>query len=410
MKLFNILVFGLIYAPSVQSAASDWYVASTGTPTASVGTTGSSIQLTYDIVDRARTVSVFALDCITPVDPLPTLSESTGAVSVVTNRRTLTLDIALDQDVITTSNIWTASADGTTGSIKLCVRVDVLDGVGGTSYNFNEQKLTVGIDLTKGFAVNTIDVNRDVADVNANAATEYGITTCQCDENSVCSTATLTQGSAAAICIVTTPNSGVLISSVKDLKYALGSSYGFDAITGGTNTATTDVVNQDTSARIATQIPSSAFDTSLIGFPLVGTGTIVVTFGSGRARNLRFAIGNSASHVGGSASRMMQAQKNETQTAFSVSMALASPEPEEPPKAEANTGVLIGGIVGAIAGVAIIVALVLAARRKKGDDKKEEATAGSIAGSIISTEVDKKEEVETCSIVAAEDDMEEICA
>ncbi|KAI2499431.1 hypothetical protein MHU86_15076 [Fragilaria crotonensis] len=363
MKLFNILVLGLIYGASAQSA--DWYLAPTGTPTASVGGTNTSvIDLTYEMANHSPAVRVYKDDC------------TTTATAVTAQLKTP----LQSKDQRTSRSL-------TQGMIQLCVRVDLLDSTG-TSYNFKEQKLYVTVDLTQGFTIAAVDVDRTAAGVdNTNANTEFGLNVCQCNASSICTTSTLVQGDAAFVCITTTAGSGVQIASIQQLNYTQAGVITIPAIANGVGNGLTDVTNQGTSARIQSQLPSVLLDPANIGIPLVGNGVVVVRFGTGRARKLRFTIGNNAvDQTGGaSASRLMQEQGTESQTGFSVRMALASSpsEAQAPTEAQPNTGALIGGIVGAIAGVAIIVALVLAARRrKKDDDEQEQAKSGGRSGMV----------------------------
>ncbi|KAI2493938.1 hypothetical protein MHU86_20580 [Fragilaria crotonensis] len=327
------------------------------------------------MANHAPAVRVFKADCTTTATAVTALLQTPIAIQGSTH---LTLPVGLDinQTAVSSSNIW-RSVDSTTGMIELCVRVDLLDGTG-TSYNFKEQKLYVTVDLTQGFTIAAVDVDRNAAGVdNTNANTEYGLNVCQCNASSICTTSTLVQGDAAFVCITTTAGSGVQIASIQQLNYTQAGVIDIPAIANGVGNGLTDVVNQGTSARIQSQLPSVLFDPANIGIPLVGNGVVVVRFGTGRARNLRFTIGNSAGQnadAGSAASRLMQEQGTESQTGFSVRMALAaSPsESQQPAQSQLSTGVLIGGIVGAIAGVAIIAALVLAARRRKKDDDDDE--------------------------------------
>jgi hypothetical protein len=379
MKLFNILVLGLIYGASAKIFASDWYLARKGLPTASVGgTTTSKILMTYESGKGDFEVSVFATDCVTSATAVTATQTST----YIKDFKIFELAVALniDQTKISTSNVWTT--DGSTkGTIALCVRVDLLDKPKGTSYNFNEQKLMVTVDLTQGFTIAAVAVDRTATGEDTIAAqTDYGLTVCQCNENSECSTSTIVQGVAAFICIKTTPGSGVLISSIQKLQYSQAGVIKIPAITNGEPNGFSDVINSNTTARIQSILPSIVFAPANVKVPLVGEGVAVVRFGSGRARSLRFSVGNSAGQIGGRASRLMQEQQTgEAQTGFSVTMALASNtnESQELANTEISTGALIGAIVGAISGVAIIVALLLAVcRRKKEDDKHEQANAG----------------------------------
>ncbi|KAI2492555.1 hypothetical protein MHU86_22006 [Fragilaria crotonensis] len=359
MKLFNFLVFGLIYGASALS--SDWYLASTGTPTVNVGGTSTSeIQLTYEMANHDPAVRVFKADCTTAATAVTAMLQTPVAIQGSTH---LTLPVALDidQTQVSTSNIW-RTVDSTTAMIELCVRVDLLDGTG-TSYNFNEKQLYVTVDLTQGFTIAAVDVNRDAAGVdNTNANTDYGLTVCQCNQTSICSNNPIAQGDAAFLCIKTTAGSGVEVSSIQQLNYTQAGVIEIPAIDNGTGNGLTDVVHQGTIARVQSQLPSILFDPANVNIPLVGNGVVVVNFGTGRARNLRFAFGHSNGRTGGRASRFMQQQGNEAQTGFSVSMALVprTNESQEPPNTDANTGpntgVIIGGTLAAIAAVALIIA------------------------------------------------------
>lgn len=431
MKLFNILVFGLIGAASAQTETSKWYLVATGTPTASVGGTNTQttpeIQLTYEISDQGPDleVSLYNVDCVTPgpstiVTPTYVTSPIQG-----TSRVQVTVSLDIDPTQLAGSSIY--STVGTVGKIELCVRFDVLDGI--DSYNFNERKLFIDVDLSQDFAISTVSDRAAAGVTNANAATDFGLDVCQCNENSVCSTATITQGQAAFICIKQTANSGVTIANIDSLTYTKDAETILAIVSNNPDEMTTvqPITGGAGGERIQTQLPSALFETA---GALSAEGTIVVSYGSVRSRQLRFSVGNAVGHTGGSASRLMQEQRNETQADFSVSMMLAPPPPqsEEPPKSETNPGVLIGGIVGGIAGVAIIVALVLAIRRKKEQDDidDEEYKAGTFVcadnvkegevkiGSMIthSAEDDKEGEATatTISVDLSQEDEKEICA
>ncbi|KAI2492550.1 hypothetical protein MHU86_22001 [Fragilaria crotonensis] len=216
MKLFNILVLGLIYGASAQSA--DWYLAPTGTPTASVGGTNTSvIDLTYETANHSPAVRVYKDDCTTTATAVTAQLKTPTSIQGSTH---LSLPVALniDQTQVSSSNIWTTNGS-TQGMIQLCVRVDLLDSTG-TSYNFKEQKLYVTVDLTQGFTIAAVDVDRTAAGVdNTNANTEFGLNVCQCNASSICTTSTLVQGDAAFVCITTTAGSGVQIASIQQLNY-----------------------------------------------------------------------------------------------------------------------------------------------------------------------------------------------
>jgi hypothetical protein len=390
MKLFNILVIGLAYATSFSAAVSyDWYLVRTGQVQWSafdaVGTV--NISMMYNTSKTASyTVKLTKSNCIDPVNstvawPVHQLYPYGAGLQY----NGLRVDAFINATLVVNSPIWTASAINNTARVDLCARVDLRDS-SGTSYNFHEQKLSVTIDLTQGFTVSgVIDIDRDTA---AEAATDTSLdfgrsvlSICKCNENAQCSSDTpLVQGDALFMCINSTAP-GVLVASIQSLYFYQAASqdatpvYNTSVIAAGAPTnVPTESTTVGTTVVVRIQLPSALFSPSNINLPLFGSGVVAISFGSDQARNLGIAIDNSVDRIGGSTSRRMQQdQTNEmTQTGFSIRIDLAPREMEEAPvpKGNTNMGAFIGGIVAAIAGVAIIVALVLAARRKKEDDKE----------------------------------------
>jgi hypothetical protein len=390
------------------NAASDWYLELDGVVTWSVATFNSdgnlAITQKYKVAkEKAYTVTFFKSDCITsttipsytPADPVAHPSD--------TLYNSLTVTSTIGETSVVNSPIWTKAADGTQASINFCVRVDLVDGSATpTSYNFHEQKLLVTIDLSQGFTVTGVDVNRQDADTGStNTNSAVALIACKCNANAVCDTfaTALVQGDAMFICIKPPAEStNIKVAKVTSMSYTQGTGSNLLTkipipIASGTPDGVTSVqVTTDQAGQVVkTQLPSELFSPSRVNDNLAVSGTALINFVSGRARLLRFVIDNSVDHMGGSAvSRKMQDQTNETQGEFSLSVDLAAREMEEAPQADSNTGVIIGGIVGLIAGVAIIVALVVAARRKKDDDDddKKKKEAASVSKGVSVPEVD----------------------
>jgi hypothetical protein len=372
MKLFNSLVLGLTYTATATAASSAWKVVPANIVT--WGTFGPNKMATLMLdwrfspsVTYART-QLFEFDCSTPTNAMSYFFE-TRKPALNSQDSVYQVHCALYQTTLTSSSLWSSTLNNTIGQIKFCARVDLLDNTN-TSYNFNEQKVTVNVDLTQPFSLANVTVGRDAANVDsAAAATNFGITACQCGQTNACSPSTLVQGDPVRICIQSTV-SGVKISSVKALQYTKTGSPVLEAVADSTAVGLTTVSNPTGAvAAVQTQLPSDLFTNSGV---LNATGTVVVSFGSGRARNLRFAIGSPVDNIGGSVSRMTQEQTNDTDAGFSISIALAPNKSEEVPKANSNMLAIVGGIIGGIAGVAVMVALVLAARRKSKDTKDDD--------------------------------------
>ncbi|KAI2493243.1 hypothetical protein MHU86_21280 [Fragilaria crotonensis] len=184
------------------------------------------------------------------------------------------------------------------------------------------------------------------------------------------------QGDPVTIRIQIPANSGIQISSVLTLTYSRGQTF-LDAITSAGPQKLTEVTPDGPyDFTIQTILPAS-FYAGLNNVPFVGSGTVLLRFGNARVRNLRFTIGDSVDHMPGRSASHDARPGEHNGGRFSLRMALAPIESEDAPTADSNTGAIIGGIVGGIAGVAvIIVALVLTARRRRRRKKEDDYAEG----------------------------------
>jgi len=176
----------------------------------------------YNISNRRTAITVFEDDCVTIV------SNTIISFSSLTTIKTATysdLKIALDvkQDYLIQSIIWVAGDLPGTGTISLCVRVDLVrDDVKATSVHFHEQKLFVLIDLRQGFTIKNIDEVRVAADTEAlTADIDYGIIACQCNQTLVCANEILVQGDYVFVCVFST-NTNVSVTGIQSFSLIQG--------------------------------------------------------------------------------------------------------------------------------------------------------------------------------------------
>jgi hypothetical protein len=182
----------------------DWQIERIGRVTATFSDTSKQgeIKLTYSISHRNATVKVMDVECKNLIAPeVVNSTQTTKTTSSSLSRLDVILDI--NQAVVTNSNIWSNGKTKGEGFIKLCVRVDlILNDSAQTSVNFHEQSLYLTIGLSQGFTISQINLDRDAADSDSEAAdVDFGIRSCQCTLAHDCVNDVLVQGDNLFLCI-----------------------------------------------------------------------------------------------------------------------------------------------------------------------------------------------------------------
>jgi hypothetical protein len=120
--------------------------------------------------------------------------------------RELSVLVDVDQATITDSSYYT-SLDVTNAEIGFCVRVDYL--LNGESINFHETNLTVKIDLTAGFRLDSFKEMRVQSELyRVNSKFEYPVVVYHCDESNdkLARSPVLAQGAAMQMCVELDPS------------------------------------------------------------------------------------------------------------------------------------------------------------------------------------------------------------
>lgn len=186
-------------------------------------------------------VGLFQADCNQTADASLNFIDSTIADE-------LTVDVDIVQETIAQSVHYT-DVDQTSAKIDFCVRVDYMydDGTAPESINFHETKVTINVDLTANFTLESIIVDRDDADErDANAELDYPVIAYFCgdDDVEINNPTPLTQGSALQFCVKVADNVTADVY-VEDILSAVLSQPGSDTtnsqpITGSNPDALTD--------------------------------------------------------------------------------------------------------------------------------------------------------------------------
>jgi hypothetical protein len=145
---------------------------------------------------------LYLADCVTEGTPGALTFDNSTAGNV------LTLNVDVVQALIDPSAYYTPAADELSANITFCVRVDYMYTPLGSSVsesvNFHETKVTIAVDLTAGFNLTSINVERTGADQEeADAELDYPVIAYYCnDGNQELATAPIyNQGDVLQVCI-----------------------------------------------------------------------------------------------------------------------------------------------------------------------------------------------------------------
>jgi hypothetical protein len=295
------------------------------------------IILNYNISLRHVEITVFEENCITPVpSSVATASDSTTQTS--SRHGTLTVSLDIIQDAVVGSGIW-SDGDVGIGYIEVCVRIDLMLDDEGISVHFHEQKLYVTIDLLQGFEVTTVDLSRDPADQqDGDAAVDYDLLVCHCDEKFECMTSLLIQGSDVYICVKTLADD-VEVIDIQALSFSQGS-FSVDSVVDGVPDILSDVFVIDKKGIVRSQMLSVFFEHDN-PTDVIAEGTALLGFtGDAGTRLLRSNI----------ITRDLNGKVTEGDTSFRLPLAVASSLED----ASGATGCSLMSIMTVMVGVAVL--------------------------------------------------------
>lgn len=332
---------------------------------------GEEIKLSYNISRRTAIISIYEKDCQTLVgDDVVAVSQQTKNTSPKHGQLDVTLDV--NQLNVVSSTIWSNGTSTGEGFIDLCVRVDlVLDDTNQTSVNFHEQKLMLTIELSQGFQVADIVLDREDADTEQqNAQVNFELTSCQCNATADCLVnETLYQGDDVYICVFADPGSDIEIAAVEEFDFVQGD-LRILAIDNSTEDLLTAVLSVGKTVIIRSQMRSDFFVQATLG-PVLAEGKVSLIFGGAVARSLRLDSILSSSGQGSRMTQVAQPENHPFQSILSLadSTTISVSNGESTEGSNRSAAPLIGGIIGgACAFGALLVAFAL--RKKRGDDEE----------------------------------------
>mmetsp|Transcript_24621 Transcript_24621/g.44553 ORF Transcript_24621/g.44553 Transcript_24621/m.44553 type:complete len:306 (-) Transcript_24621:1706-2623(-) len=170
----------------------------------------------FNISDRSTQISVFEQDCRTPV-PASVIAASESFVTQSVTHKDLTVSLDIKEETIQSSPIWDFDSETNMANIDICVRIELLvvktDGTT-IGVNFLHSELSVAIDMSVGFDSASFETEEYSLGVfDREAAADFDIESCQCDEAWECIVSPIVQSEFVNICL-TTNSSGTRFESL----------------------------------------------------------------------------------------------------------------------------------------------------------------------------------------------------
>jgi hypothetical protein len=250
---------------------------------------------TYGVLKYLR-AGVYLADCISTANlPAILLEEE------LTEADEFTVELDILQEFISDSDYYNQIAP-TNATIDFCLRIDYVydpaDGSDESVINFHETNVTLAVDLTAGFSLTGIAVDRDAAEQASVAVSlQYPVAAYFCDDDSIeVPPPIFSQGSVLQFCVEISENvttSGVYVSDVLtvDLDQNSGGVQHADIITGSVADWLTRKMCSAGICNIKTQLTSKWF-AEMDPESMDITGTALLAFGTAsRLRYLRVTFG-----------------------------------------------------------------------------------------------------------------------
>jgi hypothetical protein len=162
-------------------------------------TENNEVQFMYDytgIITGSKniTVMLYQADCVTPADDSLVLYANYSTLGEIS------VDLDIIQETIATSVVYNELSDGTAATIEFCLRADYK--FESDSLNFHETVVSISVDLTAGFTLEAITVERSGSD-DASSTLDCDVEIYYCYQNhtEVIPAPSFRQGSALEVCI-----------------------------------------------------------------------------------------------------------------------------------------------------------------------------------------------------------------
>eukprot|EP00978_Attheya_sp_CCMP212_P023052 scaffold69770_cov46-Attheya_sp.AAC.3 len=174
------------------------------------------IKMFFNISDRSTQISVFEQDCRTAV-PASVIAASESFVTQSVTHKDLTVSLDIKEETIQSSPIWVFDSETNMANIDICVRVELLvvktDGTT-IGVNYLHSELSIAIDMSVGFDSASFETEEYSLGVfDREAAADFVIESCQCDEAWECIVSPIIQSEFVNICL-TTNSSGTRFESL----------------------------------------------------------------------------------------------------------------------------------------------------------------------------------------------------
>eukprot|EP00591_Stephanopyxis_turris_P000406 CAMPEP_0195524438 /NCGR_PEP_ID=MMETSP0794_2-20130614/24255_1 /TAXON_ID=515487 /ORGANISM="Stephanopyxis turris, Strain CCMP 815" /LENGTH=360 /DNA_ID=CAMNT_0040654653 /DNA_START=92 /DNA_END=1171 /DNA_ORIENTATION=- len=240
----------------------DWTITSAGNGTAEFGDDlDYELSLPYRVShNRIIEATILAPDCkqrVTPDDSVVSITKDVTVTGGPLDDLNLLMDVNITK--IQDSNIWEYSDVSNSGTIHMCVKVDLMHETIG-SISFHETVMKIMVDMTSNFivGVDTGEVDRNTEDTKAK--TRFDIKSCHCDENAACiSNVTIRQNGQLRVCLQPVSDE-ISVNRVVSFVMHQDGKPKMDAIADGNPNALTSISSKRDATVVATRMVSSFFE------------------------------------------------------------------------------------------------------------------------------------------------------
>jgi len=243
----------------------------------------------YKTSKKQYDITIFENDCETKAD-VSAITYAVDDTEEAGTYKNLTIKVDIDQANITGSSYWNyTSTDNSTGTIKFCLRLDLVldDGTTTESVHFYETVATIDIDMKAGFSVSDVGTNRDKATAkNETTKLNYTVSAYQCDPIDLDTKIdiALSQGSVLSLCIKTNSTADVYVGTIYELNLTqTGTNANTQPIKDGAVNELTSLNCETGTCLIKTQMLAQFFALESPNLVVSADGIAVLAFGtSGR--------------------------------------------------------------------------------------------------------------------------------
>lgn len=182
------------------------------------------IELLYTVGDHENLVKVFQGDCATLVDDsVVAVDKAVVPLEQGSPVNNLAVQMKVKPRFLDESPVF-VRRNAQTGTIQLCVRVDLLDDETHEPVLFATRNIVVDLDLARNFEIQNQRIPTDAMTVHVDASLDYDVRACQCNARSLeCRDGSpVARGSTVILCLTVSDATELEVGGIQSLDYSQG--------------------------------------------------------------------------------------------------------------------------------------------------------------------------------------------